>query len=77
MRRLQAKHTPSDYDGHTEFARLTTEQRLMWLSQAAQFVVASRLARGTNNEKAVGNRVAESPADYLRYDQLTRKMPKQ
>ncbi len=28
---------PEDFDGHTEFHRLTPEQRLMWLSQAAQF----------------------------------------
>jgi hypothetical protein len=28
---------PEDFDGHTEFHLLTPEQRLMWLSQAAQF----------------------------------------
>jgi hypothetical protein len=28
----------SDFDGHTEFYRLTPEQRLFWLSQCAQFV---------------------------------------
>lgn len=27
----------SDYDGHTEFNRMTHEQKLMWLSQSAQF----------------------------------------
>ncbi|MEO5717682.1 MAG: hypothetical protein ABIR29_03820 [Chthoniobacterales bacterium] len=29
---------PQDFDGHTEFARLTPEERLEWLYQAASFV---------------------------------------
>jgi len=34
---------PDDaFDGHTEFHRLTPEQKLMWLSQIAQFVVEAR-----------------------------------
>jgi hypothetical protein len=34
---------PNDaFDGHTEFHRLTPEQKLMWLSQIAQFVVEAR-----------------------------------
>jgi len=28
----------SDFDGHTEFRELTPEQKLLWLSQCAQFV---------------------------------------
>ena len=28
-----------DFDGHTEFETLTPEQRLMWISQCAQFTV--------------------------------------
>ena len=32
------KTTPSDFDGHTDFDRLTPEQRLLWLSQCALFV---------------------------------------
>ena len=28
----------SDFDGHTEFDKLTPEQRLFWLSQCSQFV---------------------------------------
>jgi len=31
-----------DFDGHTEFDRLTPEQRLEWLSQAATFVYECR-----------------------------------
>jgi hypothetical protein len=34
---------PDDaFDGHTEFHRLMPEQKLMWLSQIAQFVVEAR-----------------------------------
>lgn len=36
--RALAQCTPEDFDGHTEFHRLTPEQRLEWLSQAATFV---------------------------------------
>lgn len=33
------KHSsPADFDGHTEFRRLTAAQRLDWLAQAAAFV---------------------------------------
>jgi hypothetical protein len=28
---------PEDFDGHTEFERMGPEERLMWLSQCAQF----------------------------------------
>lgn len=31
------KASPSDFDGHTDFDRLTPEQRLLWLSQCASF----------------------------------------
>ncbi len=33
-----ARCTPKDFDGHTDFHRLTAEQRLEWLYQAATFV---------------------------------------
>jgi hypothetical protein len=36
--RALAQCTPEDFDGHTEFYRLTAEQRLEWLCQAATFV---------------------------------------
>lgn len=37
---------PEDFDGHTNFASLTAEQRLDWLDQAAQFVAECKgLAR--------------------------------
>ena len=36
--RALAQCTPRDFDGHTEFQRLTPEQRLDWLFQAATFV---------------------------------------
>ena len=36
--RALAQCKPEDFDGHTEFYRLTPEQRLEWLCQAATFV---------------------------------------
>lgn len=33
-----AQFKPEDFDGHTEFYRLTPEQRLDWLAQAVCFV---------------------------------------
>ena len=33
---------PEDFDGHTEFHRLTPEQRLEWLAEAATFVYENR-----------------------------------
>ncbi len=43
---------PDDaFDGHTEFHRLTPEEKLMWLSQIAQFVVEARTWRKASKEK--------------------------
>jgi len=36
--RALARCTTEDFDGHTEFYRLTPEQRLEWLCQAAAFI---------------------------------------
>jgi hypothetical protein len=66
MKPPPVKPSHPDFDGHTEFVRLTTEQRLMWLSHAAQFVVAARKAESPNRMKVVGHRIAETPAEYLR-----------
>lgn len=35
--KILSKLTPHDFDGHTEFANLSAEQKLMWLSQVQQF----------------------------------------
>ncbi len=44
---------PDDaFDGHTEFHRLTPEQKLMWLSQIAQFVVEARSWRKVPKEQS-------------------------
>jgi hypothetical protein len=44
---------PDDaFDGHTEFHRLTPEQKLMWLSQIAQFVVEARTWRKIRKESS-------------------------
>lgn len=36
--RALAQCTSADFDGHTEFHRLTPEQRLEWICQAATFI---------------------------------------
>jgi len=33
------KAVPSDFDGHTDFSLLSTEQKLLWLSYCALFTV--------------------------------------
>jgi hypothetical protein len=42
---LLAKTSPEDFDGHSEFSSLTPEQKLMWLSQSAQFIILCRQSR--------------------------------
>ena len=37
--------TPVDFDGHTEFNKLTLEQRLQWLSEMAQFLYWAKQAQ--------------------------------
>lgn len=36
---------PEDYDGHTEFDRLSPDARLAWLEAAVRFVQSSKQAR--------------------------------
>jgi hypothetical protein len=45
---------PEDFDGHTEFATMSPEQRLNWLSAVAKFVYFARENRSpaANNEEA-------------------------
>jgi hypothetical protein len=50
--RILATLKPEDFDGHTEFHRLTPEQKLMWLSQIAQFVIEARTWRKVPKEKS-------------------------
>ncbi len=38
MREIIERTTPEDYDGHTEFSRMTPAQRLAWLDQAVLFI---------------------------------------
>ena len=40
---------PQDYDGHTEFDRMTPGQRLAWLDEATVFVFNQGIA--TKNKK--------------------------
>lgn len=37
--------TSEDFDGHTEFHRLTPQQRLAWLDQAVTFIQFSKTVR--------------------------------
>ncbi len=48
--RILATLKPEDFDGHTEFHRFTPEEKLMWLSQIAQFVVEARTWRKVSKE---------------------------
>jgi hypothetical protein len=55
--RALAQCTPEDFDGHTEFYRLTPEQRLEWLCQAATFVYEfkGKANPGTGNQPRGGD----------------------
>jgi len=45
----------ADFDGHTEFASMSPEQRLTWLSHVARFVFVAREAvANAANERFVG-----------------------
>jgi hypothetical protein len=37
FRELLKSTTPHDFNGHSEFYKLTAEEKLMWLSQCARF----------------------------------------
>lgn len=39
------KLKPSDFDGHTEFRKLTPEQRLRWLSEAVDFLYLAKKSK--------------------------------
>ena len=51
-----AQTKPEDYDGHTEFSRMTPAQRLTWLDQAVLFIAAQKDANRSW-------KVAEEPSD--------------
>ena len=40
--------SPEDFDGHTDFEKLTLEERLAWLSNIARFLWAAK--QGTGNK---------------------------
>lgn len=37
--------SPQDFDGHTEFHRLSPRQRLLWLDEAVAFIAAAKSSR--------------------------------
>ncbi len=45
--RALAQGKPEDFDGHTEFYRLTPEQRLEWLCQAFVYEVKGKTRSGS------------------------------
>ena len=54
--RALAQCKPEDFDGHTEFHRLTPEQRLEWYARPRRLFTSSKakriLALGTNHAGA-------------------------
>jgi len=50
FKRIMQDVPDSAFDGHTEFDKLTVEQKLAWLSEGAQFIVAARSARFVKND---------------------------
>jgi hypothetical protein len=45
-REIISRTSPEDYDGHTEFARMTPAERLAWLDQAVLFIESRRQPQG-------------------------------
>ena len=41
----------ADFDGHTEFASMSPEQRLTWLSHVARFILVAREANAAGSER--------------------------
>jgi hypothetical protein len=41
----------ADFDGHTEFASMSPEQRLTWLSHVARFIFVAREANVLGDER--------------------------
>ena len=41
----------ADFDGHTEFASMSPEQKLTWLSHVARFIFVAREANALSNER--------------------------
>jgi len=47
------RSTVSDFDGHTEFHRLSPRQRLSWLDEAVAFITSSKRATRVSDAAAV------------------------
>ncbi|MBK9991243.1 MAG: hypothetical protein IPP19_11050 [Verrucomicrobia bacterium] len=61
VRAIIAQTSPEDYDGHTEFSRMTPAQRLAWLDQAVLFIAAQKDAN-------TSWKVAEEPANKYKLE---------
>jgi hypothetical protein len=49
VRAIIARTSPKDYDGHTDFARMSATQRLRWLDQTVLFIAAQKKPRPSWN----------------------------
>jgi hypothetical protein len=54
---LVREPAPEDFDGHTEFDRLSPEQKLLWLSDAARFIHEARRIREQSRIAAMERKV--------------------
>jgi hypothetical protein len=45
--------TAADFDGHTEFHRLSPRQRLAWLDEAVAFITSAKSTKGPAGAPAV------------------------
>lgn len=52
-----AESSQADYDGHTEFARMTPAQRLAWLDQAVLFIHRNKPKGQLGAVKATGGEI--------------------
>ncbi len=46
VREIIGRTSAEDYDGHTEFARMTPAERLAWLDQAVLFIASRKEPQG-------------------------------
>ena len=46
-REIIERTNPEDYDGHTEFSRMTPTERLTWLDQAVLFIESRKQPQAT------------------------------
>lgn len=53
VRAVLATTSPADFDGHTEFHRLTPRERLLWMESALSLIERNRSRRGPGEKDDV------------------------